>query len=307
MNLFTFATLNYKEFGLNPRTGIRDLDTLAVLLRPAAHADVLVLCECVGAEQDGARLRLRVQAMVAELWKEPAQAFVSYESRGPLPKLTIVRARRIEPLQHFADPHDPQVHAAEAGQLRCRFSGVERPVTIEALHLDPFDGDARLSWAKTKGSGTAPGALTVMIGDVNGLWPGHPDLDWSRRLPHHSHHKTLETPNGRVADLRAMAELERQGWGFAAALAKDWTPTVNPHGPDSVCPVIDGIVISSELIPAVLPDTYQVHDPDSSTHRPDGTSATDHKLVLATLDFDACAASTYAAPDQPVAPVHGNG
>lgn len=286
MNVYRFATLNYRKFGLDERTGLHDLDALAALLEPAADADVLVLCECAGCENDGARLLLRVQRMVKSLWGEPAQAFVSYEERGPYPKITLVRLSRIDPLAHFADPCDRDVAKSRAGQLRCQFDGVRRPVTLEAVHLNPYDGDVRLSWARSKGDGTAPGELHVKLGDFNAMWPGHPELDWGGLLAYHSHHKTLEAPAGRVSDLRAMIELRRQGWGWAAELAGDWTATVNVDGPDPVCPAIDGFLLSRALIPAVLPKTYQVVEPAIGTYRADGRPATDHRLVKVALDFD---------------------
>jgi hypothetical protein len=286
VNRYTFATLNYKEFGLDENTGMHDLDTLAVLLEPAGDADVIAVLEAVGCEADHKRLRLRVQAMVKELWGEPAQVFVSHELRGPLPKLTIVRLSRIDPLQHVTDL-PPDGHETEFGQLRLRLDGVDRPLTVLPVHLDPFDGNVRLAWAKRQGNGTAPGRLHVKLVDSNAIWPGHPMVDWSGRLAHHSHHKTvLNTDGVRVSDLRAMAELERQGWRWAAKIAADWTATVNLHGPDSVCPTIDGFILSQDLAPALLPDTYRVYDPDPATNRPDGSPATDHKLVKVSVDFD---------------------
>jgi hypothetical protein len=287
VNRFTFATLNYKKFGYDESTATHDLEPLATLLEPAADADVLVLCECAGCESDGARLLLHVQGMVKALWGEPAQAFVSHEERGPYPKITLVRLSRIEPLQHYADPRERDVPKSKAGQLRCLFDGVWRPVTLEPVHLNPFDGDARLAWARSKGNGTAPGQLHIKLGDFNAIWPGHPELDWSGRLDYHSHHKTLETPHGRVSDLRAMSELRRQGWSWAAELAGGWTPTVNAHGPDSVCPTVDGFLVSSTLTPALLPESYQVIEPPPDTFQADGQPATDHRLVKVSLDLNA--------------------
>ncbi|WP_395108097.1 endonuclease/exonuclease/phosphatase family protein [Actinomadura sp. SCN-SB] len=200
----------------------------------------------------------------------------------------------------------PDVYHDQEGFLHARLGDTGHVVKIKSLHWPHWSGDQRLDAALKLTGHAAPGALTILAGDCNSLWPncrGHREFEpkWRVRPPHKRFHKTLppglspglsplrpadvvrrlchwllrRDPRFRSlsADRRALRVLAEAGFRSAGCVASDMTPTVNAHIDDGQGGRIDHLIVSPAL--HVVPGSYRVHVSER------GNRASDHRLVHA--------------------------
>ncbi len=158
---------------------------------------------------------------------------------------------------------------------------------VRATHGDLFSGDARLADARTFTRLAQEEIPCLLAGDWNGvpsgpLWddtainqPGLWDQPWKRAHRIHWRHGPAQggpyEPDTRALDYLIGYWHDRQragGIGFfdAAELAADPTPTQTPAPDGRLRRTIDRILINKPWAAAIVPGSYQVHQPADPAH-----------------------------------------
>ncbi|MQA93134.1 MAG: hypothetical protein GEV11_00310 [Streptosporangiales bacterium] len=280
------AVLNLEAGGFDRRHGDhRNLERLPELIEQEPDVDVLLFLEGKNYGLQGQSLRYRTENLLAPFG---LRSFMTTSTIGQIHNLVFVRWPRLRPVTHHK-PELPDVNHDQIGWLRFVVDGLDRDLALRAEHLPFWGGDARLDAAQKVTRFAAPGVLALLGGDLNALWPDCEDHsefepDWERLPPHKRHHKTLAPelgPDGRpVSDRRATRLLQQAGWVNAGCVAGDMTPTVNDRADRGHGARIDHILLSPDLAPALVPESYRVWVSDI------GDQLSDHRMISAWLDLD---------------------
>ncbi|MDT9692655.1 hypothetical protein Q5762_30860 [Streptomyces sp. P9(2023)] len=155
--------------------------------------------------------------------------------------------------------------------------GLERPIELRNLHLDPFDPRNRAREVAPLEVLAAPGRLSLVVGDINTIGLGFPEPDWSQ-LPAHLLNGHLRAPGqGEGSDREALELLDRAGFVDASSrFGQEDVPTA-AFGVGDVPRRQDIVLVSPALAPALV--GYRVH------MEPVEKGMSDHAAVSVDLDL----------------------
>lgn len=187
----------------------------ADLLRDLAP-DVLLLQECNLWDARGfARLH---QAVYDTGMARGVLAEANATTAGHKFHTAILVSPQVRLLSHGADTH--RYHHV-CGWAHLGVDGLDRPLELRNIHLDPFDGDRRLSEVKPFEVLAAPGRLAIVAGDANTVPPSFPEEALRlTEVPAHIRGGWVLDPQADppVADRRALAFLAAAGFADTADL-----------------------------------------------------------------------------------------
>ncbi|MEU4234835.1 hypothetical protein AB0F17_62070 [Nonomuraea sp. NPDC026600] len=285
--IVTLMDINFQNGGYDPKTrGFQRLDLLADLAGLLPYPpDIVFFQEGYRFGDDGAEVMHHAGQLLGGM-----TGFLMPPAQGLLYEVVYLRCPPFIPVRHY-HRNSPGVYDDQTGWVQARHLATgDHEWEFCSVQMAYLDGDERKKEAKRYTRYTAPGRWSVAGGDINSLWPDCADHtefepDWAA-LPDHSRgHKTLDpgdrAPGEWIGDRRPGMVLAEAGWVNVGCLAGDMRPTVQPDVDGGQGARIDAILVSRDLAPAVIADSYDVDDSEV------GALASDHKRVSARLNLSA--------------------
>lgn len=292
MTIVTVGTYNARNGFWNPATRFHDHDKLIATIDQAPAPDILTLPECTHYRMFNESPLWEVTNRLSELLPGGAtyRPFLSTRPGSRNPPGLFVSTGLVEPIGWYTPGE--YTSAAYENHLECRIAG--HRALVGSVHWGGAGGPAWFDIQSAQ-NGQLATQPVLEAGDRNCASKNEelPSAEqWyasNARTPYklrqkarRAHDQAPWTPSSVPYD-----DLLEAGFWDAAQRAGDTTPTVNKGVDNGSGMLIDRITCSHKLPARLADDSYRVFIPDEDE------TYSDHRYVLAKLDFDARYAHCY--------------